>query len=185
MRFMNSIIGGTVYSCIGALLVSVMGCNWEAPQQEESLPVTKDEVLGFWLHKNSEGESIIDLRDDGTYRQVCRRNSQRKPFFDSGWQEWTFRPKDKIPGIGPAIVCEKMMSVFNASESGGYDTFGEQHGSVGVTVFKYADGQVVLHSGDLDFKNPRPWGDWKRLSQDELPPYYLSLPKTPAKMKSE
>ena len=153
---------------VSSILLGLLGCNWEAPQQEESLPVSPSEILGFWTYKNDEGKCILDIREDGTYRQVCYYNGREKPFFDSGLQKWTFRPKSLISGT-PAIRCEKMMAVSAFSKSG---KFGKIWDINGIVVFKYTDGQVVLHSGDLDFKSPRPWGNWKRISRDKLPPHY-------------
>lgn len=169
---MNNLTGSVAAMAVRwgvlAILPVLAGCNWEAPQQEKSLPVASSEVVGFWLHKNKEGESLLDIRENGKYRQVCLRTGDKQPFFDSGWQPWTFYPKDAVPGRDPSIICDNMMDV-SADLS---DAFGRQWGGMGVAIFKYADGEVALHSGRIDFKKLRPYGDWKRLSREELPAYY-------------
>lgn len=163
---------GTVVGLLllyAGLIVGLSGCPWDSPSQWETLPVTRDEVLGVWLHRNKEGRCILELRDDGMSRQVCIREGESKPFFDSGWQEWTFdpkRPSDDMAGIW----CHNVLSVRYDGTGG----FGESPlTAMRVSVFKYEDGRVVLESGFMDLDVDKgPYGNWRRISEDEFPPWY-------------
>ena len=160
MRLVLPIGIALVSACLSMALFATTGCDHDYVPDVKFLPADRSDVLGFWRCRNAEGYMILDIRADGTYRQVCYRDGEEAAFFDSGWQAWEF--KDGRPGdTSGLILCSNMMS-----HAGTGRKFDRVFKTSGIAVYKFPDGRV-----DFDRGWPGEF-DWERLSREDLPPGY-------------